>query len=120
MWVECGRDLEQGRQFVITALMEVVTMTEILYGPRPVDACHQSVKAQAGMLHQLRGADVKRVIDNCSRANLVDVIRQQNTGSQRDGEAYRRKCSGAQARTQVHFKFRRSKMRTAPLRAAAV
>src|SRR3954466_1472658 len=117
MWIQIRRNLQQRRQQAVVPRQHVVLVSEILYGSGPVEIRQQSFIAQTESFHRFRRSDVKNFLQACASAHAVNLHKRENRGTQKEGQEDAREECSSPART--HFKFRCSKIRTAPLKAIA-
>src|SRR5262249_50600560 len=90
--------------------------TKVLDGTRPINIGHQGMEAPAHMAHDLRGRNVQHLFQGGGRAQLIQlVLGHDRSGKARD-QQHREEYRSTPAR--FHLRLRRSKMRTAPHRAA--
>src|SRR5215469_17517814 len=118
MRVERSRDLKQRCQFVIGSCAIEVPIAKVLHGASPIDAGHQAIKPETRLTHYFRRTDVEGVVDDVAWPDPVDILQQENAAQHGNHKTHSGHPSGALLRT--HFRFLRSKMSTAPLKAIAV
>src|SRR6516225_5201001 len=118
MGVQGRSNLEQGCEFVIASFQLDVTAAKVLHRAGPVDTRHKAIKAQARSPHHFRRTDVESIIHDVAWLDVIDTVKQENASQHGERHASSRNQSGAFPR--IHFKFLRSKISTAPLRAIAV
>src|ERR1700731_248492 len=53
MWIQMRRDFEKRRQEIVVRSLILGLPSEVLHGARPINACHESVVAEAGPLDHL-------------------------------------------------------------------
>jgi len=115
--IEMRGDVEQRKKQVIASRAVVVPSAKILHGARPIDIGKQAVVAQTGALQHLGRIEIQHVFERGLWAKFVGAMKYYGTGRQKNGNA--RPGNDRNFAALLHFRFRCSKMSTAPLRAIA-
>jgi hypothetical protein len=95
----------------------MVLVAEVLHGSRPVDIREKALIAETESLHDFGRADVENFFQARAGGQSIDSHQSDNRANQKKKqEPGRQDCSLAAG---SHFKFRCSKISTAPLSAIA-
>src|ERR1700679_2932991 len=117
MRIEMRCDLQQWSEQIVTLGLVVVSPAEILHHPSPIDIGKQAVIAQTGALQHFWRADKQNIFDRRLRTKFVSAMKRHHAGRQANNQT--RAGDNRSSAALLHFKFLRSKISTAPLKAMA-
>ena len=117
MRIKLGCDLQQGKKQIVALGIVMMPSAKILHGTSPIDVGKKAVIAQTGSLQYRGRTQEQDFFDSGARTKLVGAMKEQGAGSQGKNET----AAGDERNfaALIHFRFRCSKMSTAPLSAMA-
>jgi len=116
MRIELRGDLQQRREEVIAGFAVMVPEAEILHRASPVDVRQQPVITETHPFQHLGRADVQDFFERGPGPYFVRMMQGHSAGAEESNHAG---CGNDGSLAAVHFRFRFSKISTAPLRAMA-